>query len=600
MSEHIAAELAGKSPERLSALRHAALAVLALAGGALAVAAYRIQVGDFYQPASRALASVAVGLAFLAAGGVVWSRRPGNRLGPLMALTAFALLARQLRYSHDPVLFTVFFALGDLSYALVGHSVLAYPSGRLTDRFERAVVAIAYPVVLAFPLAVLLFYDATRPLIQFDPTPRESLLLVSGSADAVELLQKSFVLVFYGGLASVWIVLIARRLWRAPPRTRRVLAPLLFAAVAVALRGIFESVFTFVDAPFARENLFWWQISALIALPLALFAGLLRARLARTTVGDLVLALEQAQPPALRDALARALGDPTLEVGFRLPDRHGYFDAAGDALRLPEAGESREVTPLDPNNEPGAVLVHDSSLLEEPKLVAAAGAAARVALENARLHAEVQAQLADVRESRRRLATAADDERRRIERDLHDGAQQRLVALGLELRSAQRRLGGAAAEDVDRLLATAANELQDAVDELRELAHGVHPSVLTQEGLAAALHSMADRMPLPVSVDAPPGRLSAHIESAAYFVASEALANVVKHAHASRASVSVRETPAAVTVDVVDDGQGGADLSSGTGLQGLADRVEAHGGTLSLESGAGGTRVTAELPLTGA
>jgi signal transduction histidine kinase len=510
-----------------------------------------------------------------------------------MTLTAFALLARQLRYSHDAVLFTAFFALGDLSFALVAHSVLAYPSGRLTDRLERAAVATTYAIVLAFPLAVLLFYDATRPLIQFDPTPRESLLLASGNADAVELLQKSFVIVFYGGLASLWIVLIVRRFVHAPPRTRRILAPLLFAAVVVALRGVFESVFTFVDAPFAHANLFWWQISALIALPLALFAGLLRARLAQTTVGDLVLELEHAQPAALRDALARALGDPTLEVGFSLPGREGYFDAAGDALQLPGAGEQRMITPLDPH----AVLIHDPSLLDEPKLIAAAGAAARLALENARLHSEVQAQLTDVRESRRRLATVADDERRRIERDLHDGAQQRLVALALELRSAQQRLGGTAPDDLDHLLTTTANELQDAVEELRELAHGVHPSVLTQEGLATALHSIADRTPLPVSVEAPVGRLPAQVESTAYFVASEALANVVKHAHASRASVLVCETARLVTVEVVDDGRGGAELSTGTGLRGLADRVEAHGGTLTVESSAGGTRLRAELPL---
>ncbi|HEX4930863.1 MAG TPA: hypothetical protein VFV62_09145, partial [Gaiellaceae bacterium] len=366
---------------------HLLVAVLALAGAALALVAYRVQVDDLYQPAQRALASVAVGLAFLAAGLVAWSRRPGNRLGPLMTLTAFALLARQLRYSHDPVLFTVFFALGDVSYALVGHSVLAYPAGRLTDRLERTSVVATYALVIAFPLAILLFYDATRPLIQFDPTRRESLLLVAGSADTVELLQKAFVVVFYGGLASLWIVLIARRLVHAPPRTRRVLAPLLFAAVVVALRGVFESVFTFVDAPFAREHLFWWQITALIALPGALFVGLLRARLARATVGDLVLELENAPPQALRDALARTLGDPSLEVGFWLPERQEYVDAAGAALQLPDDPTQRAVTPLGAPGEPLAVLVHDPSLLDEPKLVAGTGAAARLALENARLHA---------------------------------------------------------------------------------------------------------------------------------------------------------------------------------------------------------------------
>ena len=572
------------------------LVVVAVAGATLALFAYRVQVDDFYQPAQRALASVAVGLAFLAAGLVAWSRRPGNRLGPLMTLTAFALLARQLRYSHDPVLFTVFFALGDLSYALVGHSVLAYPSGRLTDRLERAAVVTAYALVIALPLAILLFYDASRPLIQFDPTERDSLLLVAGSADTVELLQKAFVVVFYGGLASLWLVLIARRLLQAPPRTRRVLTPLLVAAAVVALRAVFESVFTFVDAPFAREHLFWWQITAVIALPGALFAGLLRARLARTTVGDLVLELEHAPPQALRDAFARTLGDPTLEVGFWLPERQEYVDATGTVLRLPGSAAQRAVTLLGSPDEPIAVLVHDPSLLDEPELVAGTAAAARLALENARLHAEVQAQLAHVRDSRGRIAAAADDERRRIERDLHDGAQQRLVALALELRSAQRRLDGAAAVEVDRVLNTAVNELQDAVEELRELAHGVHPSLLTQEGLAAALHSIADRTPLPVSVDAPADRLPARVESTAYFVASEALANVVKHARASHAAVSVQETRGVVTVEVVDDGRGGADLSAGTGLRGLADRVEAHGGTLSIESGTGGTRVTATLP----
>ena len=596
MSDHVAAAQPRVGPDRVAGLRPAVAGALAAAGAAVAYLAFRVQVDEFYQPDERALATVAVGVAFLAAGLVAWWRRPGNRLGLLMTMTAFALLARQFRYSHDPVAFTAFFALGDVSYALVGHSVLAYPSGRLTDRLERAVVGTAYAVVLLFPLAILLCYDATRPLIQFDPTQRESLLLVAGSADAVELLQKGFVVLFYGGLASLWIALIVRRLAQAPPRTRRILAPLLFAAVVVALRGVFESVFTFVDAPFAREHLFWWQVSALIALPGALFAGLLRARLARGTVGELVRELEHAPPQALRDALSRTLGDPNLEVGFWLPERREYVDAAGAPLRLPEDPARRAVTPLGAPEEPIAVLIHDPSLLDEPELVAGTVAAARLALENARLHAEVQAQLLHVRDSRNRIAAAADDERRRIERDLHDGAQQRLVALALALRSAQRRLQGTASADVDDLLTASVAELQDTLNELRELAHGVHPSVLTQEGLGAAIRSVADRMPFPVTVDAPVARLPLHVESVAYFVISEALANVAKHADASRAEVSVREHDAGVVVEIQDDGVGGADLMAGTGLRGLADRVEAHGGTLTVRSDATGTRLTARLP----
>jgi signal transduction histidine kinase len=596
MGDHAAEAPPRDAPGRTHGVAVALAVGLGLAGTALAVAAYRVQIDDFYQPAERALASVAVGLAFLAAGLVAWLRRPGNRLGPLMTLTAFALLVRQLRYSHDPVLFTVFFAVGDLSYALVGHSVLAYPAGRLLDRLERAAVVAAYALVVAFPLAVLLFYDGTRPLIQFDPTARESLFLVTGRPDVVELLQKTFVVAFYGGLATLWIALIVRRLVQAPPRLRRVLAPLLLAAVVVALRAVFESVFTFVDAPFAREHLFWWQIAAVIALPGALFAGLLRARLARATLGDVLLELERATPRALTDALARAVGDPTLQLGFWLPERQEYVDATGAVLRLPEGDERQAVTILGPPGEPVAALVHDPSLLDEPELLTAAGAAARLALENARLHAELKAQLVHVEQSRARIAAAADEERRRIERNLHDGAQQRLVALALELRSAQRRLSGTGSADVDALLTTSVSELQDAVD--RELAHGVHPSVLTQEGLAAAISSVAERMPLPVSVDAPAHRLPPHVESVAYFVTSEALANVVKHAGASQATVLVEEDGGVVTVEIADDGSGGADLTAGTGLRGLADRVEAHGGRLVVQSDAHGTRLTAQLPLT--
>jgi signal transduction histidine kinase len=413
----------------------------------------------------------------------------------------------------------------------------------------------------------------------------------------VELLQKTFVVAFYGFLAAVWITLIVRRLVQAPPRMRRVLAPLLLAAVVVALRAVFESVLTFVDAPFATKHLFWWQIAAVIALPGALFAGVLRARLARATVGDVLLELEHATPRALTDALMRALGDPTLRVGFWLPERQEYVDATGAVLRLPEHDERQAATILGPATEPLAVLVHDPSLLDEPELLRAAGAAARLALENARLHAAVQAQLVHVQQSRGRIAAAADEERRRIERDLHDGAQQRLVSLALELRSAQRRLHGTASADLDDLLTTSVAELQDAVDELRKLAHGVHPSVLTQEGLEAAICSIAERMPLPVSVAAPAHRLPPHIESVAYFITSEALANVVKHACATHAEVMVRDTDETVTVEIVDDGGGGADFAAGSGLRGLADRVEAHGGTLLVRSGADGTRLTAELPL---
>jgi signal transduction histidine kinase len=192
--------------------------------------------------------------------------------------------------------------------------------------------------------------------------------------------------------------------------------------------------------------------------------------------------------------------------------------------------------------------------------------------------------------------TAADEERRRIERDLHDGAQQRLVALALELRSAQRQLGDDRDPDLERLLAATADELQVAVEELRELAHGLHPGILTQGGLEPALEALAARMPLPVTVDASIERLAPDVEAAAYFVVSEALANVVKHAGATKASVLARRDDGVLVVEVEDDGAGGAD-ADGSGLRGLADRLESHGGRLYVESGAfSGTRLVGEIP----
>jgi signal transduction histidine kinase len=324
--------------------------------------------------------------------------------------------------------------------------------------------------------------------------------------------------------------------------------------------------------------------------------GLLRARLARVHVGELVVHLEETPVDGLRDELALALEDPTLGLGLWIPDRGIYVDAAGTELPVPEDGAERAVTLIEHEGAPLAVLVHDPTLREEPKLVEAVAAAARLALVNARLHAEVRAQLETVQESRARIVAAADEERRRIERDLHDGAQQRLVALALELRSAQRQLGTSGAE-LERLLSSTADELQVAVEELRSLAQGIHPGILTQGGLAHALEELAARAPLPVTVDATPERFPPEIEATAYFVACEALTNVVKHAGASKASIDARRANGLLVIEVADDGAGGAQQSGGSGLRGLTDRVEARGGRLVVESVPGsGTRVRGELP----
>ena len=575
-------------------------AALLVAGVWLGIVAYQVQVdnlGRFTTP-SHAWAIVIGAWLFVVTGLIAWARRPENHFGPLMTAAGFALLLRQLRYSHDSLLFTVFFVVGELSYWVVAQAVFSYPSGRIMDRAERTLIKVGYAVTFLFIVAILLVYDGSRPLRFFDPTPRDSLILVAGNGSAAVTLQKLFVVVVWGVLAAAAIVLLIRKLVVATPRARRMLAPLLLAAVALALRAVFESVFTFVHRPttILYEYLFWWQIAAFIALPIALLVGFLRARLARASVGDLVLELEQTPPDGIRDALARALDDPTLEVLFWVPDRNGFVDATGKDLALPTDAR-RAVTRLEHDGRLMAVLVHDPSLLEEPQLVNAAGAAARLALDNARLHAETRAQLEEVRKSRTRIVAAADEERRRIERDIHDGAQQRLVSLGLELRLAHRRLGTTPDPEFDRLITATVDELKVAVQELRELARGVHPAILTEDGLAAALESLISRTPLPVELEADEGRLPAQVEATAYFVACEALANTIKHAEASTATVRAHRQGGMLVVEVADDGVGGAQAVNGSGLRGLADRVEALSGKLVVESPPGkGTRIVSEIP----
>jgi signal transduction histidine kinase len=565
---------------------------LAAAAVLLGVLAYRTQVHDLHAVV-HAVAIVAVAWCFVAAGLVAWGRRPDNHVGPLMVAAGFALLLRQFRYSHDALTFTVFFALGEVGYVLAVHSALAYPAGRVSRVLELDLLQVAYAVAVVFPVAILLVHSPHGRLLTLSPLPRRSLVNVADDDRLAIDLQKAYDLILYGGLAAAFIVVTVQRLAAATLRARRMLAPLLLAACAIALRAVFETVFTFVSRPLAYDYLFWWQIAAFMALPLALLAGLLRARLARATVGDLVLELERTPPDGIRDALARALRDPALEVAFWLPEQRAYADASGRAVELPEERSSRAVTRLDDDDRPLAALVHDRSLLEEQRLVDAAGAAARMALVNARLKAELNAQLLEVEESRERVAAAAGDERRRLERDLHDGAQQRLVALALQLRIAQRRFGGTADPAVEAILNASVDQLQAAVVELRDLAHGANP---VTDGLTRAIESLAARTPLVVSVDVPDLQLPPQVEAAAYFVACEALANTVKHAQASRVSVSARQAAGVLTIEVADDGIGGAS-GDGFGLRSLADRVAALGGGLRVESEPGqGTRVIGEIP----
>jgi signal transduction histidine kinase len=334
----------------------------------------------------------------------------------------------------------------------------------------------------------------------------------------------------------------------------------------------------------------------LIAAPAAYAIGMLRARSASRAIGAALVDLEPGPAPGrLRDALAKALGDPTLQLALRTPGHGGYTDTTGQAVDPGRLPGGRVLSPLDPAAD--AALIYDDELRHEPELVRVAVTAASLALEHSRLQAEVEAQLEQVRASRARIVEAGDAERRRLERDLHDGAQQRLVTLSLALGMARSRAAGTDPE-LDSLLESATKEAAEALVELRELARGIHPAVLTETGLAGAIQALAERSPVATTIiEVPAARFTAPIEATAYFVVSEALVNVAKHAAAGGAEVAIRKLDGRLLVRVTDDGTGGARADAGSGLSGLADRVASVGGALRIDSPPGcGTRLEAEIP----
>jgi signal transduction histidine kinase len=401
-------------------------------------------------------------------------------------------------------------------------------------------------------------------------------------------------------LALAVIARLVQRRHEASAALRRAVTPVFIAGAAlmVALAALLIAGLLEPFGDNATMDLFYACALAFGLVPYLFLAGLVRGHWIRGQgLGNLVRRLGQAPTAGLREELARALGDPSLELAYWLPDTGQYVDATGSALPLPAPGEGRSVTEVERDGRRIAAIIHDPALLDAAEQVSAAGAAAALALENERLEAELRAKVDELSASRERIVESGYAARRRLERDLHDGAQSRLVSLAISLRMLRRRFesDAAALQELDR----ARGELDHALAELRELARGIHPSVLTDRGLNAALDGLAQRAPLPVAFQAMPAdRLPDRVESAAYFVVAEALTNVAKYARATHASVNVRRQDGQILVEVTDDGVGGADPSTGSGLRGLLDRVAAAGGRLELDSPPGhGTTVRAAIPL---
>jgi signal transduction histidine kinase len=462
------------------------MGAIGLAGLAAGLGVFAIALGSDHEedPTLWAVFGAAVGWSFIGTGLYAWRRRPESRIGALMIVLGFAWFLFTLRSADAPFVYTLSHVFGGLWGSVFLHLGITFPSGRIRNARDRAIVLAGY-VVFPFALVPALLFAGPEQLGCDGGGCPENLLLIRDDETLNTVLRGLGALAYL----ALFVIVLVRSVhyWRAAsPFERLQLTPVYACALAT---------FLLVTAAQAGggDPVWWAAFIATALLPFAFLGGLLRSHLSE-------------------------------------------------------------------------------------------------------LNAELEARLEELRASRARLVHAGDAERRRLERDLHDGAQARLVGLALLLSTARKRAAGD--PDLAALLDRAHDELQTGLGELRELARGIHPAVLTDRGLEPALTALADRSPVPVRVEAGTGeRLPGPVESAAYFVVSEALTNVAKYAQATRADVTVRRTDGHVTVEVADDGVGGADAARGSGLRGLADRVAALDGTLSLDSPpGGGTRLRAQIP----
>jgi len=571
------------------------LTLVTLAALAAGVGAAWLAVGRATEPYQTADAPLAllVGGAFIASGVVAWAHQPRNRLGPVMVLTGFAWFLTFLTDATNPWLFTVGTAVESVYLVGFAYLILSFPSGRLNGRLERAVIWAALALVSVFQLSSLLFSDSGAVLCS--GCPRNMFEVARNDALADGILQAQRITAVLLALFTVGLLVHRWRAASAPQR--RSVAPVLWAGSATIVVLAISIANDVVGEPLGQAAK-WALYCVFASVPVAVLLVLLQRRLARGAVAGLVVELGGRRPGGdLRDVLARALGDPSLEIAYWFEAGGRYVDNEGYGVELPVADESRISTVVERDGQPIAALVHDAALRENVELVESVCAAAALTLENERLQAELRARLAELRASRTRLVEATEQERRRIERDLHDGAQQRLVSIAMSLGLIESKLPadpGAAAP----IVREAREALGLALSELRELSQGIHPSILSERGLVPALDDLCRRAPLPATLAASlDGRLPEPVEAAAYFVVSEALANAAKHSHATEVRVSVRVSDGALRIEIADDGIGGAGGGPGTGLRGLADRVEAQGGALTLSSPPGrGTMVRVEIP----
>ena len=495
------------------------------------------------------VADLIAGLVLVGGGVLAWSRRPRAGAGPLMLLTGVTWFAgdvwNTLLYAHRGPLV---------------HLLLTYPSGRTSSRITRLVIAAAY---------------------------------VDGLIPALARSEWTTL-----GLAAAVVLVATWRHQTAGGVERRARATALAGAAALSASLAFAALGRLADASVETAAV-WALYGAVVAIATGLTADLLWGRWGRVAATGLVIDLgDHHEPRALRAALARTLGDPQLELVYRVDAPGGWVDEAGRPVQLPgrDAGGARTATLIGGPEAPVAALVHDPATLSDPRLLEAVAAAAGLAVANVRLQADVAGRVRDVAASRQRLVEAGDEERRRLAAQCREGPEARLADVAARL----ERLAGEADGDAAATLRRLTHEVQIAGTRLQEFAQGIRPRRLDEGGLPAALAELVEQSSVPVDVDVPDRRFPPAQELVAYYVCSEALANVAKYADASHVRLDVAATDAELRVVIRDDGIGGADARRGSGLRGLADRVEALGGRLRVESPErGGTRVEAVVPTAG-
>lgn len=546
----------------------------------------------------------AVGLCYVTCAWMAWRTADSPVPGRIMIAVAFLWLPPTFIAATEQIgwLWPLMEGLGLVWAVLVGAIVLVYPAGRLHGPIDVAIVIAACTAISIRFLSALLFNqpsDASR-----DVAPNPYAIVPN---DEIFLLVDRVFRLFGVALILLIVALVATRWIRGSTPARHIAFVMPVALVLWAAAIAYETLMYSFGGT-VLEVLGYISLAATAAVPIGFVAGLSYLLGLRGRVSDLMVITRDGVDRTLwQSILADTLRDPSLRVYWWDEERRSYVDSHGQVAVPTARGAGRRrgdwrrgsLLPINTPDGPLAVIRHDSALSENAHLLDAVSTALRLSVDNGRLRQELEATLHEVRESRLRIVDAGIAARRQIERDLHDGSQQSLVALALRLRMAAGKAEQLGQPEIAADLDAALQQLSAALKQLRELARGIHPTSLTVGGLASALPELAAHSPVPIEVRVSlTARLPAVVEATAYFFVSECLANIVKYAGALHGRVIVASSDGELVVEVSDDGRGGADVDGGSGLRGLIDRVETLGGrvqVLSLPNN--GTRVSAWIPI---